>query len=62
MTQTKTPPPSDYPWRRFFSAFWRLARPYWTSEEKWSAWGLLSLTVSLVLLILCSARSVAENP
>jgi putative ATP-binding cassette transporter len=20
---------------------WRLAKPYWTSEEKWSAWGLL---------------------
>ena len=28
---------------------WRLARPYWTSEEKWSAWGLLLATIALNL-------------
>lgn len=28
---------------------WRLARPYWTSEEKWSAWGLLLAVVALNL-------------
>ena len=28
---------------------WRLARPYWTSEEKWSAWGLLLATIGLNL-------------
>ncbi len=28
---------------------WRIARPYWTSEEKWSAWGLLLAVVALNL-------------
>jgi vitamin B12/bleomycin/antimicrobial peptide transport system ATP-binding/permease protein len=28
---------------------WRIARPYWTSEEKWSAWGLLFIVVALSL-------------
>jgi ABC-type uncharacterized transport system fused permease/ATPase subunit len=28
---------------------WRLAKHYWTSEEKWSAWGLL-LAVSALNL------------
>ena len=28
---------------------WRLAKPYWTSEEKWSAWGLLLAVIPLNL-------------
>src|ERR1700751_6037705 len=28
---------------------WRLAKPYWTSEEKWSAWGLLLAVIALNL-------------
>src|ERR1700737_5527206 len=28
---------------------WRLTKPYWTSEEKWSAWGLLLAVVALNL-------------
>jgi vitamin B12/bleomycin/antimicrobial peptide transport system ATP-binding/permease protein len=28
---------------------WRLAKPYWTSEEKWSAWGFLLAVVALNL-------------
>jgi putative ATP-binding cassette transporter len=28
---------------------WRLAKPYWTSEEKWSAWGLLLAVIALTL-------------
>lgn len=28
---------------------WRLAKPYWTSEEKWSAWGLLLAVIVLNL-------------
>lgn len=28
---------------------WRLAKPYWTSDEKWSAWGLLLAVVALNL-------------
>ncbi len=28
---------------------WRIARSYWTSEEKWSAWGLLLAVVALNL-------------
>ena len=28
---------------------WRLAKPFWTSEEKWSAWGFLLAVVALNL-------------
>jgi putative ATP-binding cassette transporter len=28
-------------------AAWRVARPYWGSEEKWSAWGLLGAVLAL---------------
>jgi ABC-type uncharacterized transport system fused permease/ATPase subunit len=28
---------------------WRLAKPYWSSEEKWSAWGLLLAVVELAV-------------
>src|SRR4030088_2272673 len=28
---------------------WRIAKPYWASEEKWSAWGLLLAVVTLNL-------------
>ncbi len=28
---------------------WRLAKPYWVSEEKWSAWGLLLAVIVLNL-------------
>ncbi len=30
-------------------AAWRLTRPYWGSEQKWSAWGLLGIVVALDL-------------
>lgn len=30
-------------------AAWRLTRPYWVSDEKWSAWGLLVVIVGLNL-------------
>ena len=29
--------------------FWRLAKLYWLSEEKWRAWGFLGLTVALLV-------------
>jgi putative ATP-binding cassette transporter len=28
---------------------WRIARVYWTSDEKWSAWGLLGLIITINL-------------
>jgi putative ATP-binding cassette transporter len=28
---------------------WRIARVYWTSDEKWSAWGLLGLIIAINL-------------
>ncbi|MBV8212011.1 MAG: ABC transporter ATP-binding protein/permease [Verrucomicrobia bacterium] len=28
---------------------WRIAKVYWTSEEKWSAWGLLGLIIAINL-------------
>lgn len=37
--------PSPSLWRRFF----QLVRPFWTSHEKWQAFGLLSLVVGLSL-------------
>ncbi len=30
-------------------AAWRLTRPYWVSEQKWSAWGLLAVVTGLDL-------------
>ena len=37
--------------RPFLRDVWRLSRPYYRSEEKWSAWGLLLSIVSLRLLL-----------
>ena len=28
---------------------WRIARPYWVSEERWSAWLLLAVVVAMNL-------------
>ena len=39
------PPRVRHLWRHF----WQLARPYWTSEEKWRARGLLALVIALSL-------------
>lgn len=33
----------------FLAKFWALAKPYWTSEHKWKARGLLAIVVSLTL-------------
>jgi putative ATP-binding cassette transporter len=35
--------------RSFLRNLWQLARPYWTSEEKWVACGLLAVVVALDL-------------
>src|SRR6478736_1530334 len=37
--------------RPFLRDAWRLARPYYRSEEKWSAWGLLLSVLALRLLL-----------
>ncbi len=34
----------------FLGHAWRLAKPYWSSDEKWWAWGLLAAVVGLNLL------------
>jgi len=36
--------------RGFFSSVWRLVKPYWNSEEKWIARGLLTVVVGLNLV------------
>ena len=36
--------------RGFFGNLWRLTKPYWSSEEKWSALGLLVVVIGLSLL------------
>ena len=33
--------------RNFVRDAWRLARPYYRSDEKWSAWGLLASILAL---------------
>jgi vitamin B12/bleomycin/antimicrobial peptide transport system ATP-binding/permease protein len=37
--------------RSFLRDAWQLARPYYRSEEKWSAWGLLASILGLRLLL-----------
>jgi vitamin B12/bleomycin/antimicrobial peptide transport system ATP-binding/permease protein len=37
--------------RSFLRDAWRLSRPYYRSEEKWSAWGLLLSIIALRLLL-----------
>jgi putative ATP-binding cassette transporter len=32
-------------------AVWRLVKPYWISEERWKAWGLLAVIIALVLVM-----------
>jgi putative ATP-binding cassette transporter len=35
--------------RHLIPVAWNIIRPYWTSEDRWSAWGLLLVVVSLSL-------------
>jgi putative ATP-binding cassette transporter len=35
--------------RRLLPTAWAMIRPYWSSEERWAAWGLLLLVVALTL-------------
>ena len=39
----------DKPRRATVRDAWRIARPYWVSEEKWSAWSLLLAVIALNL-------------
>lgn len=45
--------------RQFFQEFWRLLKPYWSSEEKWTAFALLG--GSIVCTIIGVRASVAVN-
>ncbi len=42
---------ATYSNRQLFGGFWRLAKPYWFSEDRWRALGLLSLVVFLTLFM-----------
>jgi putative ATP-binding cassette transporter len=35
--------------RRLFPTAWNMIRPYWSSEDRWAAWGLLVVVVVLTL-------------
>ena len=35
--------------RQFLRDTWRLAKPYWFSEDRWAAWGLLAIVVAMNL-------------
>jgi putative ATP-binding cassette transporter len=37
---------------------WSIAKPYWTSEEKWSAWGLLLAVVAFNLGTVCTSVGI----
>jgi len=37
--------------RRFVGDIWHLSKPYYGSEEKWSAWGLLATVLALRLML-----------
>lgn len=37
--------------RQFISDIWHLSKPYYGSDEKWSAWGLLSTVIILRLML-----------
>lgn len=45
MIQRMLPPRVRHLWRHF----WQLTKPYWSSDERWRAFGLLALVVSLSL-------------
>ena len=45
MIQRMLPPRVRHLWRHF----WLLTKPYWSSDERWRAFGLLALVVSLSL-------------
>ena len=55
MTTVETPGFNTRLWRRFVA----IARPYWLSQERWPAWGMLALLV--VLLLGQTAFSVLFN-
>jgi putative ATP-binding cassette transporter len=40
---------ATYTNRQLFKGFWKLGKPYWFSEEKWPARGLLTLVILLTL-------------
>jgi putative ATP-binding cassette transporter len=35
--------------RRLFPTAWTMIRPYWASEDRWAAWGLLLVVIALTL-------------
>ena len=35
--------------RQFLHDMWNLAKPYWSSEDRWAAWGLLGIVVAMNL-------------
>ncbi len=37
---------------------WSIARTYWASEEKWSAWGLLLAVVAFNLGTVCTSVGI----
>ena len=43
--------------KQFFRDFWELLKPYWSSEEKWSALALLG--ASLLCIIISVRATVA---
>ncbi len=52
--QAEHNPPST---RRFLMQAWHLATPYWRSQERWRAWGLLA---AIVTLTLCTVYLLVE--
>jgi putative ATP-binding cassette transporter len=41
--------PSKTRLRQLFPIAWNIIRPYWSSEDRWAAWGLLVVVIALTL-------------
>lgn len=37
--------------KQFLSWFWRVAKPYWVSPEKWKAFGLLAIVIIFIIAV-----------
>ncbi len=49
VTPNPTEDLSKTPLRKLLPTAWNMIRPYWSSEDRWVAWGLLTVVIALTL-------------
>ena len=47
--------------RSTLASVWRIAAPYFRSEDRWMAWGLLAAVIVCVTLIAAAIREFLPN-